>query len=94
MAYDSDKPCLDHWSDMDSNKIFVEEFQKSYRNANIQDIDHNPEYHATNGDSYNGIQLVLPPDTNDPEFASITKMAKNSKGVPIEKTNENSMLDT
>ena len=42
MAYDSDKPILKHWSGMNSDKLFVEEFQKPYNNLSILDTDYTP----------------------------------------------------
>ena len=94
MTYDGDKPYLNHWSDMDSDEMFVEEFQKSFSNENIQDIDHNPDHHVSKDDGYIGMQLALPRDADGPEFALVTKRLTDSRGVPIGRANDNPMLDT
>ena len=91
MAYDGDKPTLEHWSEVKSDEMFVEEFQKSYSSPHILETDN---MSIPQESDYVGMQLALPRDADGPEFASVTRRLTDSKGIPVGEANENPILDT
>jgi hypothetical protein len=92
-GYNGAKPNPEDWADMmESDPAFEEEFNKVYSNNEIPEADDfTPEVLE---DTYLNMELVLPRDSEGPEFARVTKRLRDANGLPIGRQHENPLLDS
>ena len=92
-GYIGDKPNPDDWADLiEDDEDFREEFQKVYNNKDIPEADdYTPEVLE---DTYVNMEVVLPRDSEGPQFAKVTKRLRDANGIPIGTANDNPILDT
>ena len=78
---------------LEDYKYFQEEFYRIYQDKDILEADDvfTPEIMD---DTYMNMEVVLPRDTEGPEFARVTKRLKDANGLPTGTSNENPILDT
>ena len=92
-GYSGDKPNPKDWADLlEEDEDFREEFEKIFNNKDIPEADDfTPEVLE---DTYLNMELVLPRDSEGPEFARVTKRLKDANGIPIGTANDNPILDS
>ena len=92
-GYSGDKPNPEDWTDLfDEDEDFREEFQNIYNNKDIPEADDfTPEVLE---DTYLNMELVLPRDSEGPEFARVTKRLRDANGIPIGTADDNPILDS
>ena len=78
---------------LEDDEDFREEFDRIYQDKDISEADDmfTPEIMD---DTYMNMVVAIPRDTEDPDFASVTKRLKDANGLPIGTANENPILDT
>ena len=82
------------WSDhpFDEDLDFIDEFQSVVSNNEIKEADEEftPD---TYDDRYLNLELAVPiGDNPDPQYAKVTKLLRETNGIPIGTANENPML--
>ena len=91
--YEGEKPDPNDWSELYENDTeFNDEFRKVFNNTDIpQADDYSPE---VLDDTYVNMELSLPRNNNEPQFARVTKRLRDANGNPIGTANDNPILDT
>ena len=83
------------WTDLldeDEDDAFREEFQNVITNKDIPKADDSTS--EVLDDTYLNMEIPLPRDSEGPEFTKVTKRLRNANGIPIDTTNDNSILDS
>ena len=90
--YSGDKPDPDDWKDYADDIEFQEEFNRVYNSQLVSEADsYTPE---VADDTYLGMELALPRDSEGPEYARVTKRLRDANGLPIGTSDNNPILDT
>ena len=91
---DGDFPDPVKWADMlVGDKDLREELDQIYQYKDMHEAGNvfTPEIMD---DTYVNMEVVLPQDTEGPDFAFVTKRLKDANGLPIVTANKNPILDT
>ena len=93
VSYEGSKPNPSDWADLlEDDPDFREEFTRTFNDVAIPDADdYTPEILD---DTYLGMELAIPRDSDGPEFARVTKRLRDANGLPIGTANDNPLLDT
>ena len=91
---DGDLPDSVKWADiLEDDEDFLEEVDIIYQDKDISEAD-DVFTQEIMDDTYMNIEVAIPRDTEEPEFARVTYRIKDANGLPIGTANENPILDT
>ena len=92
-GYDGAKPSPEDWTDlMEDDPDFNEEFDRLFSDPNVPEADrYTPEVLE---DTYLNMELALPKDGDEPQFARVTKRLRDAHGLPIGMAHDNPLLDS
>ena len=77
---------------MEDNPEFNEEFNRLFSDPNGPEADrYTPEVLE---DTYLNMELALPKDGDEPQFARVTKRLRDAHGLPIGMAHDNPLLDS
>ena len=92
MGYISDKLNPEDWVDLLTEDLdFCNEFEKICNNDAIKEAD---DYTAeTLDDTYINVEIVLPCDSEGPDYTKVTKRLRDANGIPIGTVHDNPISD-